>query len=116
MATPFSAKTRGSLRVPPQLDIPKWNFKLLNSSLASCSNAPLNDSWIHDKLKNMESLSKTNPYLKDPEKRRKALLITVLSSAAIETRGISSALFDKFIPRKTSSASMIIRESEESFE
>ncbi len=64
----------------------------------------------------MESLSKTNPYLKDPEKKRKALLITVLSSAAIETRGLSSTLFNKPIPRKASSAPMIIRESEESFE
>ena len=64
----------------------------------------------------MKSLSKTNPYLKDPKKKRKALLITVLSSAAIETKGLSSALFDKSIPCKASSTPMIIRESEESFE
>ena len=64
----------------------------------------------------MKSLSKTNPYLKDPEKRRKALLITVLSSAAIETKGLSSALLDKYILSKTSSAASIMRESEESYE
>jgi hypothetical protein len=62
----------------------------------------------------MKSLSKTNPYLKDPEKRRKALLITVLSSAAIETNGLSSVLLDKHSPRKTSSSALIMRESEES--
>lgn len=33
IATPCSVKALGSLRVPPQLDIPKWNFKSLNSFL-----------------------------------------------------------------------------------
>jgi len=32
MATPFSVKAYGSLRVPPQLDVPKWNIKFFNSS------------------------------------------------------------------------------------
>ena len=35
IATPCSVKTLGSLRVPPQLDVPKWNFKFENSSLVS---------------------------------------------------------------------------------
>jgi len=31
MATPCSVKARGNLRVPPQLDVPVWNFKFANS-------------------------------------------------------------------------------------
>jgi hypothetical protein len=35
IATPCSVIARGSFRVSPQLDVPKWNFKLLDSSLVS---------------------------------------------------------------------------------
>jgi hypothetical protein len=38
-------------------------------------------------------LSKTNPYLKDPTKRRKGLIISVASSCAIE--GIYEAITEK---------------------
>jgi hypothetical protein len=35
IATPCSVNTYGNFRVPPHLDIPKWNFKFLNSSIVS---------------------------------------------------------------------------------
>ncbi len=38
-------------------------------------------------------LSETNPYLKDPTKRRKGLIISVASSCAIE--GIHEAITEK---------------------
>jgi|GEM_PF-6027636 len=34
IATPCSVKTLGSFLVPPQLDVPKWNFKFSNSFFA----------------------------------------------------------------------------------
>ena len=36
-------------------------------------------------MKKQKPLIKTNPYLKNPKKYRKALLLTVASSTAIET-------------------------------
>src|SRR5688572_20879648 len=35
MAMPCSVKALGSLRVHPQLDVPKWNFKFLSSARVS---------------------------------------------------------------------------------
>ena len=35
MATPCSVKALGSLRVPPQLDVPNWNFKFIASCKSS---------------------------------------------------------------------------------
>jgi hypothetical protein len=36
IATPCSVNALGNFRVPPQLDVPNWDFKLLNSDLVSC--------------------------------------------------------------------------------
>lgn len=37
IATPCSVKALGGLRVPPQLDVPDWNFKFRYSSALSCN-------------------------------------------------------------------------------
>ena len=37
MATPCSVKALGNLRVPPQLDVPNWNFNFVNYECVNCS-------------------------------------------------------------------------------
>ena len=41
---PCSVKARGDLRTPPQLDVPKWNFKFLTSCCSSGSHQRWTDS------------------------------------------------------------------------
>ena len=42
-------------------------------------------------------LSETNPYLKDPEKRRKGMITNVVSSSAIEGIKVSKKTIEKFL-------------------
>ena len=53
----------------------RWDAGWCNPCLADCYNLPMK----------RRPLSETNPYLRDPEQRRKALIMSVASSTAIET-------------------------------
>jgi hypothetical protein len=48
MATPCSVNARGGFRVPPQLDVPKWNFKFCSSSADNCTKTMLPHAIFRD--------------------------------------------------------------------
>ena len=60
----------------------------------------------------IKSLIKTNPYLKDPAKRKLLFLTTVASSTAIE--GVHAAVTQVITEAKKTTRHLVTSESEES--
>jgi hypothetical protein len=57
-------------------------------------------------------LIETNPYLRDPEKRKKLILKAVSTSTAIETKSYLAGFLEPLKPSKTPDTSIILREPE----